>query len=113
SSFFHSCFCSHRPLVHRILHSFPTRRSSDLMVALPTSAKLKSDVPTRSIGRHRVRTGAVSPGDPDLQRQIEFHTRPVFMRPEFRSEEHTSELQSPDHLVCRLLLEKKKHNNKQ
>src|SRR5258708_29951508 len=29
-----------------------------------------------------------------------------------RSEEHTSELQSPDHLVCRLLLEKKKKNNK-
>src|SRR5258708_14917675 len=28
----------------------------------------------------------------------------------FRSEEHTSELQSPDHLVCRLLLEKKKTN---
>src|SRR5258708_29612653 len=30
-----------------------------------------------------------------------------FLNPE-RSEEHTSELQSPDHLVCRLLLEKKK-----
>src|SRR5690348_18220468 len=29
-----------------------------------------------------------------------------------RSEEHTSELQSPVHLVCRLLLEKKKHNHK-
>src|SRR5258708_29610394 len=28
---------------------------------------------------------------------------------EARSEEHTSELQSPDHLVCRLLLEKKKN----
>src|SRR5207244_10583464 len=28
--------------------------------------------------------------------------------PANRSEEHTSELQSPDHLVCRLLLEKKK-----
>src|SRR5207244_10017542 len=28
--------------------------------------------------------------------------------PKSRSEEHTSELQSPDHLVCRLLLEKKK-----
>src|SRR5207244_11839809 len=28
-----------------------------------------------------------------------------------RSEEHTSELQSPDHLVCRLLLEKKKKKN--
>src|SRR5258708_18710042 len=30
-----------------------------------------------------------------------------------RSEEHTSELQSPDHLVCRLLLEKKKTDNSQ
>src|SRR5258708_8014352 len=28
-----------------------------------------------------------------------------------RSEEHTSELQSPDHLVCRLLLEKKKKHH--
>src|SRR5258708_15999590 len=28
-----------------------------------------------------------------------------------RSEEHTSELQSPDHLVCRLLLEKKKQHS--
>src|SRR5258708_13091072 len=45
-------------------------------------------------------------------------TRPVWLSlPSFptlprsqpnRSEEHTSELQSPDHLVCRLLLEKKK-----
>src|SRR5207244_12327731 len=38
----------------------------------------------------------------------DFHDR----EPQFfglkRSEEHTSELQSPDHLVCRLLLEKKK-----
>src|SRR5258708_23295807 len=33
------------------------------------------------------------------------HRRVVLGR---RSEEHTSELQSPDHLVCRLLLEKKK-----
>src|SRR5258708_23367175 len=30
-----------------------------------------------------------------------------------RSEEHTSELQSPDHLVCRLLLEKKKNKTDQ
>src|SRR5258708_25901270 len=38
--------------------------------------------------------------------------RPLARHParaaEDRSEEHTSELQSPDHLVCRLLLEKKK-----
>src|SRR5690348_17582660 len=32
--------------------------------------------------------------------------------PCLRSEEHTSELQSPVHLVCRLLLEKKKKNKK-
>src|SRR5947208_4486215 len=41
---------------------------------------------------------------------------PVFLQncriPELRSEEHTSELQSPDHLVCRLLLEKKKQTCK-
>src|SRR5258708_24848976 len=30
------------------------------------------------------------------------------LKRQVRSEEHTSELQSPDHLVCRLLLEKKK-----
>src|SRR5258708_23433886 len=36
---------------------------------------------------------------------------PVFRELVLRSEEHTSELQSPDHLVCRLLLEKKKNTN--
>src|ERR1039458_4696840 len=35
----------------------------------------------------------------------------MFCRRETRSEEHTSELQSLRHLVCRLLLEKKKTNN--
>src|SRR5207244_13077144 len=40
--------------------------------------------------------GALRGGTQDLGRQQK------------RSEEHTSELQSPDHLVCRLLLEKKK-----
>src|SRR5207244_13133467 len=35
------------------------------------------------------------------------HSAPLESR-STRSEEHTSELQSPDHLVCRLLLEKKK-----
>src|SRR5438552_5319101 len=38
----------------------------------------------------------------------EFVTRVIVGAPNMRSEEHTSELQSPDHLVCRLLLEKKK-----
>src|SRR5438552_5229254 len=35
--------------------------------------------------------------------------RPLRSAVRFRSEEHTSELQSPDHLVCRLLHEKKKY----
>src|SRR5258708_17301773 len=39
------------------------------------------------------------------QRPLHYDRRPCF-----RSEEHTSELQSPDHLVCRLLLEKKKRD---
>src|SRR5258708_16461560 len=34
--------------------------------------------------------------------------RNIMGQSEVRSEEHTSELQSPDHIVCRLLLEKKK-----
>src|SRR5947208_4198986 len=38
--------------------------------------------------------------------------RPDTGREVRRSEEHTSELQSPDHLVCRLLLEKKKTNRR-
>src|SRR5438552_10290801 len=36
-------------------------------------------------------------------------SKQLMMAFQTRSEEHTSELQSPDHLVCRLLLEKKKH----
>src|SRR5258708_9909978 len=42
-----------------------------------------------------------------IVRKLCLPTRPRRNR---RSEEHTSELQSPDHLVCRLLLEKKKSN---
>src|SRR5258708_30535748 len=47
------------------------------------------------------------------RRESQNHQRVLLLRAQFRdrSEEHTSELQSPDHLVCRLLLEKKKQNN--
>src|SRR5258708_39751838 len=41
---------------------------------------------------------ATSPGNSNVRETLQ----------DYRSEEHTSELQSPDHLVCRLLLEKKK-----
>src|SRR2546426_9305343 len=46
------------------------------------------------------------PNKPDNS-PCERHSR----NPALRSEEHTSELQSPCNLVCRLLLEKKKKNN--
>src|SRR5437762_10895993 len=48
--------------------------------------------------------GGRLPGDPRLRRPC---ARPARVR----SEEHTSELQSPMYLVCRLLLEKKKNRN--
>src|SRR5438309_8915612 len=44
----------------------------------------------------------------DAARRPERHRRLLLVRPRPRSEEHTSELQSQFHLVCRLLLEKKK-----
>src|SRR5258708_15088469 len=40
------------------------------------------------------------------------HAEQYLIRSVGRSEEHTSELQSPDHLVCRLLLEKKKEHGR-
>src|SRR5258708_28407237 len=52
--------------------------------------------PLGLVGLREVRADRPDPGD--VLEQV-------------RSEEHTSELQSPDHLVCRLLLEKKKNTN--
>src|SRR3712207_7013963 len=49
------------------------------------------------------------PGVPDLPGRVAPHGRPAWAS---RSEEHTSELQSRQYLVCRLLLEKKKIHNK-
>src|SRR5690625_7744246 len=72
---------------HRHLHSFPTRRSSDLVLHIDTL----DGVPTAEVGGDQVRAEPVDP-----RRN--------------RSEEHTSELQSRGHLVCRLLLEKKKNS---
>src|SRR5690606_41313948 len=84
---------------HRDLHSFPTRRSSDLALILslriaPIEIIVKS-LPSR-INRALPST-AISPS---------FRSTPPC--PLSRSEEHTSELQSRENLVCRLLLEKKK-----
>src|SRR5947208_6352132 len=54
-------------------------------------------------GVRRVQDHLIERCDPAAARHAGDHRRE-------RSEEHTSELQSPDHLVCRLLLEKKKED---
>src|SRR5215216_7570543 len=50
-------------------------------------------------------------GGPRLQERPRVSRQTLTDR-SLRSEEHTSELQSPDHLVCRLLLEKKNKTNR-
>src|SRR5207247_5053021 len=85
-----SCFsfcCARDP---RDLPSFPTRRSSDL--TLPSSQTIGGAGAT-----HAPVTGSQASA---VQ---------AFPSSQRRSEEHTSELQSRVDLVCRLLLEKKKH----
>src|SRR5438046_7050511 len=71
---------------HRDLHSFPTRRSSDLVkIVMSRKDVFEGTGPTPG-SYVKVKIGARKD----------------------RSEEHTSELQSLTNLVCRLLLEKKK-----
>src|SRR5690606_39704082 len=92
---------------HPDLHSFPTRRSSDLQMESAFDA----------FSRHEERLRALSlRPSAYVRRQIRFTPYPTedvgwVIAQAGRSEEHTSELQSRENLVCRLLLEKKKHKN--
>src|SRR5436305_7880757 len=79
------------------LHSFPTRRSSDL----PTTETDRKYLDTHLKAVQFKRCHHIP--DPEFN----CRTHPQILRG-VRSEEHTSELQSRPHLVCRLLLEKKK-----
>src|SRR5437763_8784742 len=81
------------------LHSFPTRRSSD---HLGTPRELVT-------GEGRVAWSAVLSPRGNVVRFGERATECPLRFAGQRSEEHTSELQSPMYLVCRLLLEKKKN----
>src|SRR5947208_4701780 len=88
-------FFFYRSALHRDLHSFPTRRSSDLdSIASESTMRYHSRVRMRASGTRCASSARSSPNSSSSGSP--------------RSEEHTSELQSPDHLVCRLLLEKKK-----
>src|SRR5205814_10195072 len=88
------------------LHSFPTRRSSDLGRSDQGSV---ADIFLPKTFEELY--GAVSKGAAESLRTLSrFST--LEQRSRHRSEEHTSELQSLRHLVCRLLLEKKKNKKK-
>src|SRR5205807_9084287 len=95
---------------HRLaLPSFPTRRSSDLAnerhAAHPRQVLVGDEQvePAPAQPRERLfrRRAGLDPPRLPLEREAQH-------RQHRRSEEHTSELQSPCNLVCRLLLEKKK-----
>src|SRR5207244_11355299 len=91
-------------------HSFPTRRSSDLRGALlaeldrPAISELAAANLPSSAKAFRAVTDAYAKRQ---AKAIITKKEQDAKRKQMRSEEHTSELQSPDHLVCRLLLEKK------
>src|SRR5690348_18175347 len=83
----------------RFLSSFPTRRSSDLFMIAALLAPIGM----------LIRFGILAPLSvlsPKLREAVVAKYSGLQINPK-RSEEHTSELQSPVHLVCRLLLEKK------
>src|SRR5438309_9125996 len=89
------------------LLSFPTRRSSDLdhvrKELLEATRGREPDGPGRA---HEHREGRRAEARVNLRQLPEEDSVPGHRV--VRSEEHTSELQSQFHLVCRLLLEKKK-----
>src|SRR5439155_25549120 len=90
---------------HPHLHSFPTRRSSDLPLGLKEGSALFRfgfDPEELRVGSKKERS--LDRGERRQRAALDF----VSSELRERSEEHTSELQSRGHLVCRLLLEKKK-----
>src|SRR5690606_41772049 len=102
--------CCYAP--HRHLHSLPTRRSSDLALAMrlliDNNTQLLEPIMKIEVEAPEQYTGDVI-GDLSSRRGIveEMTNKPDGIT-SVRSEEHTSELQSRENLVCRLLLEKKK-----
>src|SRR5205814_10328286 len=95
----------------RALHSFPTRRSSDLLnvdhytafVAVTHDPKIDDPALLHAFERDCFYIGALGSRKTHAKRAERLKAQGAD-----RSEEHTSELQSLRHLVCRLLLEKKK-----
>src|SRR5207253_7603009 len=102
----------YRSVDPRHLHSFPTRRSSDLANAPPSTWPSPTG-PRTSWPTGRTRWSSSSHRTTSrrcVTRKSWVGPRPTGWPIFARSEEHTSELQSRGHLVCRLLLEKKKRS---
>src|SRR5689334_23406947 len=93
------CFLLLPYCVLRALHSFPTRRSSDL------EGGRRAGGPAAGAGGGAGARGGVAPLYTRTRCLYTLAARMAEL--DRRSEEHTSELQSQFHLVCRLLLEKK------
>src|SRR5205814_9288507 len=91
-----------------VIHCFPTRRSSDLGVSSPTFSADGKSIRVLVADDRSVYPAEVSLADGKVTRLI---APPIVLSSwdSARSEEHTSELQSLRHLVCRLLLEKRKN----
>src|SRR5690606_41920620 len=107
TSFFALSFFSYWSAAHRALPSFPTRRSSDLHPRHAVRLGARRGHEHVAHGQERPRFhGARARGARAPHRD---HLGPGGGAAHLpRSEEHTSELQSRENLVCRLLLEKKK-----
>src|SRR5690606_41635071 len=99
---YYNCQCAHPDL-----QTFPTRRSSDLHLISVTNVKENNTYSLAVIERE------ISPSDAsinDALRTAQTFANDLsgvdsFVKRAGRSEEHTSELQSRENLVCRLLLE--------
>src|SRR5690606_41808685 len=97
----------------RHLHSFPTRRSSDLAFQNPAASSLGLPLAQQPLA-HTVEIIHPLRCLDRQQRPEDVRQLPLPVRAQLlmalgktdRSEEHTSELQSRENLVCRLLLEK-------
>src|SRR5690606_41713909 len=104
------CYCY---LHHRDLHSFPTRRSSDLVESMDYSklyingqwveSNSKDFIEVENPANREIIGRVPRANKADVDYAVKA-AKEAFER----SEEHTSELQSRENLVCRLLLEKKK-----
>src|SRR5437867_5454845 len=89
------------------LHNFPTRRSSDLTAAGRYEVRLEVAQVHRNRVRERGEVMADESGEVPGWAHVSRGGAIPISGPRNRSEEHTSELQSPYEVVCRLLLEKK------